>query len=144
MKIAIVDDEAYWREKAEECIKEEMKNEIAITVYDNPVSYLESKDEYDISLIDIEMDELDGFETIKKAREKNKDTIFMILTTHTEMSRRGYLVNAFRYLDKVNLKEELKEAFYSAKKLLEKDKKDNLKYRWRSTAGGSAKKHLLL
>ena len=41
----------------------------------------------------------------------------MILTTHTEMSRRGYLVNAFRYLDKVNLKEELKEAFYSAKKI---------------------------
>ena len=35
MKIAIVDDEAYWREKAEECIKEEMKNEIEITVYDN-------------------------------------------------------------------------------------------------------------
>ena len=31
-----------------------------------------SKDRYDISLIDIEMDELDGFETIKKAREKNK------------------------------------------------------------------------
>ena len=118
MKIAIVDDEAYWREKAEECIKEEMKNEIELTVYDNPISYLESKDEYDISLIDIEMDELDGFETIKKAREKNKDTIFMILTTHTEMSRRGYLVNAFRYLDKMNLKEELKEAFCSAKKLL--------------------------
>ena len=50
MKIAIVDDEAYWREKAEECIKEEMKNEIELTVYDNPISYLESKDEYDISL----------------------------------------------------------------------------------------------
>ena len=53
MKIAIVDDEAYWREKAEECSKEEMKSEIAITVYDNPISYLESKDEYHISLIDI-------------------------------------------------------------------------------------------
>ena len=87
MKIAIVDDEAYWREKAEECIKEEMKNEIEITVYDNPISYLESKDEYDISLIDIEMDELDGFETIKKAREKNKDTIFMIL--QSEFKRRA-------------------------------------------------------
>lgn len=49
MKIAIVDDEVYWREKAEECIKEEMKNEIEITVYDNPISYLESKVEYDIS-----------------------------------------------------------------------------------------------
>lgn len=63
---------------------------------------------------------------LKKPGRKNKDTIFMILTTHTEMSRRGYLVNAFRYLDKVNLKEELKEAFYSAKKLLEKDKKITL------------------
>ena len=56
--------------RQEECIKEEMKNEIEITVYDNPISYLESKDEYDISLIDIEMDELDGFETIKKAGRK--------------------------------------------------------------------------
>lgn len=125
MKIAIVDDEVYWRKKTTECIRE-IEEDIEVVVYDNPISYLESIDDYDISLIDIEMPEIDGFKTIEKAREKNKDSIFMILTTHTEMSRRGYIVNAFRYLDKKNLKEELEEALLSSKKLLERNRKITL------------------
>ena len=36
------------------------------------------------------------------------------------MSRKGYIVNAFRYLDKVHLKEEMSEALDSAKILLRK------------------------
>lgn len=126
MKVAIVDDEIYWRKKTEEYIREVEQTEVGVDVYDNPISYLNCKDCYDISLIDIEMPKMDGFETIKKAREKNKDGIFMILTTHTEMSRRGYIVNAFRYLDKGNLKEELKEAFAASKKMFEKNRKITL------------------
>ena len=37
MKIAIVDDEAYWREKAEECIKEEMKNSLQCMTIQYPI-----------------------------------------------------------------------------------------------------------
>lgn len=126
MKIAIVDDEDYWRKKTDECIREIEQTDIEVVVYDNPISYLACKDEYDISLIDIEMPKIDGFKTIEKAREKNKKGIFMILTTHTEMSRRGYVVNAFRYLDKRNLKKELEEALLASKKLLEKNKRITL------------------
>lgn len=39
------------------------------------------------------------------------------------MSRKGYLVNAFRYLDKVHLKEEMSEAMNSVKVLLKKNRK---------------------
>lgn len=123
MKIAIVDDEDYWRKNTEQCIRKIEQTDTEVVVYDNPISYLACKDDYDISLIDIEMPEMDGFETIKRAREKKQDGIFMILTTHTEMSRKGYLVNAFRYLDKKNLKEELEEALLASKKLFEKNKK---------------------
>lgn len=126
MKIAIVDDEACWRKNTKQCIIEIEQEDIEIVVYDNPISYLESKEKYDISLIDIEMPEMDGFETIKRAREINTNGIFMILTTHTEMSRKGYLVNAFRYLDKKHLKEELGEALDATEKIFEKNRKITL------------------
>ena len=35
------------------------------------------------------------------------------MTTHTEFSRKGYQVNAFRYIDKLCMKEELPEALNS-------------------------------
>ena len=46
----------------------------------------------------------------------------MILTTHLEMSRMGYRVNAFRYIDKTKL-EELDEAMKSADILLQSNQK---------------------
>lgn len=121
MKIAIIDDEKLWREKVEEITLQIYSSNIEVDLYDNPLSYLSCNEKYDISLVDIEMKEIDGFETIKRAREKYTNGIYMILTTHTEMSRKGYLVNAFRYIDKKNLEEELHEAFSSAYKLLQKE-----------------------
>ena len=45
------------------------------------------------------------------------------MTTHSEMSRKGYLVNAFRYIDKQKMKEEIPEAINSANIILDNNKK---------------------
>ncbi len=118
MRISIVDDEAYWRERVrEEVAGYDENNKIKIDIYESGVKYLESKKEYDISFIDIEMPEMDGFDTILSAKKKHPEGIFVILTTHVEMSRKGYLVNAFRYIDKMKL-EEVAEAIDSAQVVL--------------------------
>lgn len=114
MRISIVDDENIWIERVKtEIQKYDKYKDFEIDVFDSGESYLNSNSMYDISFIDIEMPGIDGFETITKARENNEEGIYVILTTHAEMSRRGYLVNAFRYIDKANL-DELQEAINSA------------------------------
>lgn len=123
MRISIVDDDANWRKRVKaEIISYDKNNEIQIDTYASGESYLNSKKCYDISFIDIEMPCMDGFETILKAREFNNEGIYVILTTHTEMSRKGYFVNAFRYIDKTCL-QEMQEAIDSATILLGRNAK---------------------
>lgn len=124
MKIAIIDDELHWRESAEGFLRQYYSDiNVEIDIFECGEKYIKNRKLYDISLVDIEMSGIDGFETIDKARLYNPDGIFIILTTHTEMSRKGYLVNAFRYIDKLNLDEELNEAMKAAEPLLGRNEK---------------------
>lgn len=124
MKIAIVDDERYWRDKVYEYIaKKYSSKEVEIYTFENPEKYLGSSEKFEISFVDIEMPNMDGFTTITEARKNNEEAIYIILSTHTEMSRKGYMVNAFRYIDKVKIDEELEEAISAAEILLGRNEK---------------------
>lgn len=125
MKIAVVDDIQLYRDRAKKCIMQYYRNADNITIdfYESGESYLESKSVYDISFIDIEMNGIDGFETIKRARRRYREGVYIILTTHTEMCDRGYLVNAYRYINKEKMEELIEEALKSADIFLEKNRK---------------------
>ena len=58
---------------------------------------------------------MDGFIVLEQYGKKYPDAILIILTSHTEMSRKGYHVNAFRFIDKQAL-DEIEEALASAEK----------------------------
>ena len=120
MKIAVVDDVQLYRDKAKSCIMKYYNNDISINIdfYESGEDYLDSEIKYDISFIDIEMEGMDGFETIKKAKQKYPEGVYMILTTHTEMCDRGYLVNAYRYINKEKMEELINEALSSAEIIL--------------------------
>lgn len=119
MRIAVVDDMKLYRDRAKDCIMRYYNTvDVEIDCYENGVDYLKSEIMYDISFIDIEMKGMDGFETIKEARRKYPEGIYMILTTHTEMCDRGYLVNAYRYINKERMEELIYEALASAEVLL--------------------------
>lgn len=124
MRIAIIDDEMHWRDTTEQVVSQHYSNvEVIIDTYESGEQYLNSKIKYDISFVDIEMSGIDGFDTIEKARVYNPDGIYIILTTHTEMSRRGYLVDAYRYIDKIKLVDEMTEAMQSAERILGRNTK---------------------
>lgn len=123
MRVSIVDDDANWIERIKnEVLKCEIDETVEIDTFLSGKQYLASGKRYDISFVDIEMPGIDGFETITKAMENNDDGIYVILTTHTEMSRKGYLVNAFRYIDKAHL-EEIDEAINAAITVLGRNEK---------------------
>lgn len=123
MKISIVDDDAKWIEliRSEILLCDE-DNDMEIDVFLSGEEYLKCEERYDISFVDIEMPGIDGFETISRARKNNPEGIYVILTTHAEMSRKGYVVSAFRFLDKMVL-EEIKETIEAAKTVLERNRK---------------------
>lgn len=123
MRIAIVDDYACWREWIEqEVLRYDVDQDMQIDVYESGEQYVEKREQYDISFVDVEMPGMDGFDTILQAREYQPNGLFVILTTHVEMSRKGYLVNAFRYIDKTKL-HELEEAINAARVELERNEK---------------------
>ena len=123
MKIAIVDDDLKWCEKVrEEIDRWEQGKEGIIDFFSCGEEYLASEKLYDISFVDIEMPGVNGFETIAKMQKRNADGIYIILTRHNEMSRIGYKVNAFRFIDK-SQPDEIKEAIDSAKILQERNKR---------------------
>lgn len=121
MRIAIVDDEKNWRRCIEALIETHYgENTPQIDHFDCGESFCDQQ-EYDVVFMDIEMNEMDGFETVKRYQQNNSDALIVFLTTHTELSRRGYKVNAFRYIDKDHVVEELKEALSAIDELPKKD-----------------------
>lgn len=130
MRIAIVDDEAYWRTKTEETIcslfaELDWKEEIKIESFSGGEAFCEQSG-YEVVFLDVEMGGMDGFDTARRYIEKDDETVIIFLTTHTELSRRGYQVNAFRYIDKDAFYDEIKEAIGSLKKLRSKNQQVTL------------------
>ena len=81
----------------------------------------------DIVLMDIEMPVMDGFEAIERYKTRFSDTIIIILTTHDDLAKKGFIFEAFRYIDKPSMVSELPEALKSAARKLNSGKTIMLK-----------------
>lgn len=108
MRICIVEDEAVWRDKIKTVIEKYCmdKNISAqIIAYDNGRDFMENA-EADLLFLDIELAEgEDGFKIAKELLDSGSQCKVCFLTSHTELARHGYKVNAFRYIDKKYLDE---------------------------------------
>ena len=120
MKIAIVDDEKKWRDLASDVVTCYMVQTDELEVFCSGAEFLNRKEEYNVVLMDIDMPEMDGFETIMNYKTEYPESMIIILTTHLDCARKGYLVDAFRYVDKTKMKEELNEAFETIRELTQK------------------------
>lgn len=115
MNIAIIDDEKVWRDKAHKLIESHYKKiEMQIYEFESGEDFLAEKKNYDLIFIDIEMPGLDGLDTLQEYRLFTSEGIAVILTTHMEIVQKGYFVDAFRYVNKGKMVEELEEALTSA------------------------------
>ncbi|MCI5936760.1 MAG: response regulator [Eubacterium sp.] len=110
IQVAIVDDEKIWREEIEKTIKDRFPtSHLTVTVFTSGEELLRDERKFDVVLMDIELQGMDGFSALSEYRRENGQAIFIILTTHVELSREGYKVEAFRYVDKFHM-EEMEEA----------------------------------
>lgn len=128
MKVAIVDDEKHWRDLAAKVVTEFYQtNQVVVRTYRNGEEFLQNRMEYDIVFLDVEMNRLDGFQTAMEYKKIYPECIVIMFTMHTELSRRGYIVEAFRYIDKASMSEEIPEALTAADKLLGRNHKIEVK-----------------
>lgn len=112
MKIGIVEDEAVWREKIQAIVEKYCGGQnipFQVNSYSNGKDFMKNPDA-DLLFLDIELAEgEDGFEIAKRLMDSGNQCKICFLTSHTELARLGYRVNAFRYIDKRHL-EEIDEA----------------------------------
>ncbi len=125
MKIAIVDDEKIWRQKAKQEIDNYLKSTgepSQIFTYPSGERFLERIEAFDLVFMDIEMNGINGFQATTDYKKMFPKGLVAMLTTHSEFYSIGYKVNAFRYIEKEKMTVEIKEALSSAITVLEKDR----------------------
>ena len=105
LNIAICDDEKAFCQKLENILNEILEQEkitADIDVYQNGNELLgeleKSEIRYDIILLDIEMEGMDGLETAKKLREKDEITILIYVTSYTSYAIEAFEVQPFRFV----------------------------------------------
>ena len=112
MQIGIVEDEAVWRDKIQTAIETYCKDHnisCSIHSYGSGSDFMKNP-EVDLLFLDIELAEGEnGFHIAEKLMASESQCKICFLTSHTELARQGYRVNAFRYIDKKHL-EEIQEA----------------------------------
>ena len=116
LRIAVVDDMEKDRVQIADMVKCILCNEKispSIDSYADGKSLLDdlrSGKKYDLLLLDVFMDDMDGMALAKALRNQGDHTMIVFISISQEMARRGYQVEAARYLVKPLDREELKEA----------------------------------
>lgn len=115
MKIAIVEDSGEWMEKIKNKVQRIINGkDVEIKTYDSAEEFLKTKEEYQIVFMDIYLRKMGGFEAVEQYKQQFPDCLIMIVTLSKEFYKEGYKVDAFRYIEKDNLEEDLKEGIEHA------------------------------
>ena len=99
MRIAICDDIKEFREQIKSSINS-YNAMFEIVEYSNGSQLVQSKEQYDLIFLDIEMPEMDGMTVARKLREQKNEVPIVFLTSHEELVYNAFEVKAFRFLRK--------------------------------------------
>lgn len=131
MRIAVCDDEKYFRDTICEEINEFYKSLDVLSLPFESGSELirafENGQRFDAVFLDIEMPPPDGMETAKRLHEFSPGLPVIFLTSHTELAMEGYEVGAFRYLQKPVVREKFTQALKDVKQQCETKKSVRIK-----------------
>lgn len=107
LRIAVCDDDEDTLRRTENMLRKYPKGEITTDVYVSGEALLASGKRYDILLLDIDMGALDGIETARRIREKDKEVKLIYVTNYSDYTIFAFAVHAFAYLLKPLKEEEL-------------------------------------
>ena len=116
LRIAICDDESYFRKQikewTEEVLKKQKVSQYQVDTYSSGRELLETEGGiscYHAILLDIEMHEENGMQVAARIRKSDREIPLVFVTSHVEFMQEGYHVRALRYVLKNN-RDQLHEA----------------------------------
>ncbi|MCR4998326.1 MAG: LytTR family DNA-binding domain-containing protein [Lachnospiraceae bacterium] len=102
IRIAIVDDDPYYRQVLEKYIcryEEEYGEKLQVREFSDGADIVENyRAEYDIILMDIEMPFLDGMSAAEQIRKSDEEVVIIFLTNMPQYAMKGYAVDALDYV----------------------------------------------
>lgn len=113
MKIAICDDEAIWRQQLKEIVVQWAnihKLPLSVELFSGSEGFLfafEQEKDWDLLLLDIEMDGKNGMELAQTLRQEGCDAAIIFTTGYEEYMPQGFEVGAMQYLIKPVKEEKL-------------------------------------
>ncbi|MCL2808126.1 MAG: LytTR family DNA-binding domain-containing protein [Coriobacteriia bacterium] len=69
-----------------------------------------AKGKYDLIFLDVFMNELSGVDTAEIIREQDSDVVIVFTTTSEDFTREGYRLNAYKYMIKPVMREDVEES----------------------------------
>lgn len=124
MKIAICDDEKFFREQLHRELESYYCSlDVLIDAFSSGWELMDAinKMNYDLLFLDIEMEGMDGLEVARKLQENETAVPIIFLTSHTELAMAGYEVQAFRFLAKPIEQRKLLEALQAFENNIERN-----------------------
>lgn len=109
MRIAVCDDEKFYREKITALIQKYLSDhqlDSVIDIFCSGEEFLSQSSnavKYDIVFMDINMEQTDGIETAMRIRAFQSNTYIVFVTAFIRYALDGYKVNAVRYIMKDTL-----------------------------------------
>ncbi len=114
IKIGICDDEKIILNSIKNKIENEfnclnVSSKISLFTECDSLLACENINDFDILFLDVELDSQNGIQLAEKIRKRGYYNTIVFITSFADYSRLGYKVNAFRFILKQNLKDELSE-----------------------------------
>lgn len=116
LNIAICDDEEFYIEKIEKGVKTFLQQtsvqEYRIETWNSGEELCSDQqrlEKYQIIFLDVNMQQMDGFEAARKIRRVNEDVFLVFVTAYVDYAVEGYKVDAVRFLIKDSLTQTLPE-----------------------------------
>ena len=126
MRIAVCDDEKYFRDMICEAINAfyQSLDVLCLPIASGAelIAAFEKGQRFDAVFLDIEMPPPDGMETARRLHEFSAELPVIFLTSHTELAMDGYEVGAFRFLQKPVVSEKLTQALKDIGQLCDRKK----------------------
>lgn len=120
MRVLICDDEQFYVEKIKNLLQDYCANHGIsadfMTVTNTDCLEDQQLAQVDIAVLDIDMMPVNGLVLAQKIREVRSDTVIIFVTNFIAYAPQGYLVQAFRYLMKMELEDKLCDYFIEAVK----------------------------